>query len=275
MSSIKTVNAAETVYGEDSRRRLVQDPAEAYHEASKLFKQLGLRQTDAHLLQEDSNALISTTRSVKSWSQLTSLVLPPPAFSDIALGEILLRRRSQGSFAAKPITLTQLATLVFAACGVTKRTPIAGGDEQVFRTAPSGGALYPLDLYVAVQRVDGLAPGLYYYNPLEHALSVVQPKDVTDALADACIYPQAVQTSSATLVLSAMFWRSRFKYRLRAYRFTVLEAGHVAQNVLLAATSLGLGALPLGGFYDGAVDELLGVDGANEGVLYAVAVGAP
>ena len=125
-----------------------------------------------------------------------------------------------------------------------------------------------------MHRVDDLAPGLYYYNPLEHTLSVVHGASVTDALADACVYPEVIHTGAATLVLSAMFWRSRFKYRLRAYRFTVLEAGHIAQNVLLAANSLGLGALPIGGFYDAAVDELLDVDGVNEGVLYAVAVGA-
>jgi SagB-type dehydrogenase family enzyme len=275
MSSIKTVNAAETVYGEDSQRTLAHDPAEAYHEASKFFKHLAFRQPDTALLKEASNALISTTRSVKKWSHVPSIALPAPAFPDVALGEILLRRRSQPAFASAPITLAQLATLAFAAAGVTARFPIDGAEEQVFRTAPSGGALYPLDLYLAVHRVDGLAPGLYYYNPLDHALSVVRAESVTGALADACVYPAAVQTSAVTFVLSAMFWRSRFKYRLRAYRFTVLEAGHVAQNVLLAANALGLGALPLGGFYDGAIDALLDVDGVNEGTLYAVAVGAP
>jgi SagB-type dehydrogenase family enzyme len=275
MSTIKTLNTAETVSGEDSQRTLAQDPAEAYHEASKLFKQLALRQTDAFLLQQNSSALISTMRSTKKWSQVHSIALPAPAFSDAALGEILLRRRSQGSFASKPITTAQLGTLAFAACGVTNRVPIGDGEVHGFRTAPSGGALYPLDLYVAVQRVDDLAPGLYYYDPLAHALSAVRGGDVTGALADACVYPDAIRTGAATFVLSGVFWRSRFKYRLRAYRFTVLEAGHIAQNVLLAADSLGLGALPIGGFYDGEIDALLDVDGVNEGTLYAVAVGVP
>jgi SagB-type dehydrogenase family enzyme len=72
-----------------------------------------------------------------------------------------------------------------------------------------------------------------------------------------------------------MFWRSRFKYGLRGYRFTLLEAGHLVQNVLLSCTALGLAAVPIGGFYDRPVDELLGVDGVNESVVYAVSLGRP
>ncbi|HZW54366.1 MAG TPA: SagB/ThcOx family dehydrogenase [Candidatus Elarobacter sp.] len=274
MNSIKTVNAAETVYGAEWRRSLDGDSAEAYHEASKLYKQLAFRQTDTYVLQANPNALVSTTRSVKKWSHAPATALPAPTLPNVSLGEILMRRRSQNVFASKPVTLSQLATVLFAACGVTKRVPVTGGEQQVFRTAPSGGALYPLDCYVAVHRVDDLAPGLYYYDPLTHALGTVRGESVAEALADACVYPDAVLTGAATLLFGGVFWRSRFKYRLRAYRFTVLEAGHVAQNALLAADALGLGALPLGGFYDGAVDRLLDLDGVNEGTLYAVALGA-
>jgi SagB-type dehydrogenase family enzyme len=81
--------------------------------------------------------------------------------------------------------------------------------------------------------------------------------------------------AAAVIVVSAVFWRSRFKYGLRGYRFVLLEAGHVAQNILLAAAALGLAAVPLGGFYDRRVDELLGVNGVDESALYLLCVGLP
>jgi SagB-type dehydrogenase family enzyme len=274
MEPLKSINAVEMVYGLEPERTLLDDPAEAYHEASKLYKTLAWRQTDAAILEHNPHALVTTTRSVKQLRHLRYVALPPPAFGDAALGDVLNTRRSKQSFGSTPIALEQLATLAFAACGVTQRIPVANGGTLVLRTAPSGGALYPLDLYIAVHRVDGLAAGLYFYDPVDHALAVIREESLLNECAEACIYPEAVNTSAATFFLSAMLWRSRFKYRYRAYRFTAIEAGHVAQNVLLTAHALGLGGVPLGGFYDTAVEKLLAIDGVNEAALYAISVGA-
>ena len=276
MNKLRTINAIELVYGsEDVEQTLLDDPAECYHEASKLYRSRALRQTDAYLIESNPNALVSTLRSAKRIKHLPATKLPPPEFSGSTLGELLCKRRSTQTFASKAITLQQLATILYAAYGVTKRMPLKNGvAEQLFRTAPSGGGLFPLDLYAAVHRVDGLPEAIYYYDSLEHSLVRVYDASPTAVLAEACIYPSAVLTSSVTLLLSASFWRTRFKYRLRAYRFTVLEAGHVAQNALLAAVSIGLGALPLGGFFETDIDRLLKNDGVNEGVLYSVGVGA-
>ncbi|HTD36759.1 MAG TPA: SagB/ThcOx family dehydrogenase [Candidatus Limnocylindrales bacterium] len=274
MEPLKSINAVELVYGHEPERTLLDDPAEAYHEASKLYPTLAWRQTDAALLERNPHALVTTTRSVKQLRHLRYVSLPPPAFGDAKLGDVLRTRRSKQSFASAPISLEQFATILFAACGVTQRIPVANGGELVLRTAPSGGALYPLDLYVAVHRVEGLEPGLYFYDPVRHAVAAVRESSVLDECVKACIYPDAVSTSAVNLFLSAMLWRTRFKYRYRAYRFTAIEAGHVVQNVLLTAHSLGLGAVPLGGFYDVAIEQLLGIDGVNEAALYAVTVGA-
>jgi SagB-type dehydrogenase family enzyme len=275
MSTLRTINAVELVYGtDDPEHMLVDDPAEAYHEASKLYRSRALRQTDAYIIESNPNALVSTLRSSKRIKHLPRVALPPPEFPDVSLGTLLMRRRSSQTFSGEAIALQQLATVLFAAHGVTKRVSVHGGAaEQLFRTAPSGGALFPLDVYVAVHRVDGLEPAIYYYDSPDHALVRVWPHNPTRVLAEACIYPKAVDTSAATLLLSAAFWRSRFKYRLRAYRFTVLEAGHIAQNALLAANALGLGALPLGGFFEADIDRLLNNDGVNEAILYSVGVG--
>lgn len=275
MTTHRTINALELVYGsEEVAETLMDDPAECYHEASKLYRSRALRQTNAYLIQTNPNALVSTLRSSKRIRHRPSVELPAPKFAQSTLGELLMNRRSSQSFASKAISLEQLATILFATYGVTKRVPLkSGAADQLFRTAPSGGALFPLDVYVAVHRVDGLEPGIYYYDSPEHRLVRVWDESPTQKLAEACIYPETVSTASITLLISAAFWRCRFKYRLRAYRFTILEAGHIAQNALLTVISLGLGGLPIGGFYENDIDVMLNNDGVNEGIIYSVGVG--
>ncbi len=115
--------------------------------------------------------------------------------------------------------------------------------------------------------------GVYHFDPLRHALEVVSTGLAPGRLAALSTYPDIVEPCSALLLIAAVFGRTRFKYGQRGYRFAVLEAGHVGQNVMLAATALGLGAVPLGGFYDRPTDELLELDGVNESTLYAIALG--
>ena len=100
-------------------------------------------------------------------------------------------------------------------------------------------------------------------------LGPLEPRDLRAALVD----PSLIDGAAALVVLTAMFWRSRFKYGLRAYRFALLEAGHVVQNAILAATALGLPALPIGGFYDRRLDALVGADGLDEASVYALLLG--
>jgi SagB-type dehydrogenase family enzyme len=186
------------------------------------------------------------------------------------LGEALSGRRSSRVFATAALPLSALAALLRAGYGVTGALR-AGDAAQPLRAAPSGGALYPLELTVAARRVDGLAPGLYHFDPLDDALEQLRTGAVP--IAAATPFADEAGVAAAVIVVSAVFWRSRFKYGLRGYRFVLLEAGHVAQNVLLAAAALGLAALPLGGFYDRRVDELIEVDGVDESALYLICIG--
>ena len=119
--------------------------------------------------------------------------------------------------------------------------------------------------------MEGLPAGVYRYEPLEGGLEAVG--GAAGAIAAATAYPELAASASVTVVVAATFWRARFKYSLRAYRFTLLEAGHVAQNVLLAATALELGAVPLGGFWDRRLDEELELDGVDRSSLYVLCVG--
>jgi SagB-type dehydrogenase family enzyme len=167
-----------------------------------------------------------------------------------------------------------VSTLLHAAYGVTGSVTIPGSEEeQLFRASPSGGALYPLELYVVAREVDGLASGVYHYDAHDHVLeqlgTAAPPADELSPYAD------LVGAAQAMVFVAAVFWRSRFKYGLRGYRFVLLEAGHVVQNLLLAATALGLASFPLGGFFDDAVDRALELDGVDVSTVYAACVGAP
>jgi SagB-type dehydrogenase family enzyme len=262
-----TVNLAASVYGPNLDPA---DPAELLHEASKLQPSLVIRQMRGVWTLEQSPALqASSSRSVRRNPGVPRLKLPAGGLPPVTLADTLRRRRSARRFADRALSLDELAAVLRAGYGVTRAR--AKAEAPALRTAPSAGALYPLELYVAAQRVDRLEAGLYHYDPLAHELG-----ELGDAreLAPLSPHSDVVESAAAMLFVAAIFWRSRFKYGLRAYRFTVLEAGHVSQNVLLAATALDLGGIVLGGFYDARVDALLGLDGVNESTLVAICVGA-
>ena len=144
-----------------------------------------------------------------------------------------------------------------------------------FRTVPSGGALYPLELYVHAKNVDGLQPGLYHYNPAQNHICCLLEGDQTAHISQAVVQPAVIQETAIQIFLSAIFERSTFKYGDRGYRFVLLEAGHVAQNMNLVSTSLGLGVLNIGGFFDQEIDDWLGIDGITHSTVYMLALGTP
>jgi SagB-type dehydrogenase family enzyme len=141
---------------------------------------------------------------------------------------------------------------------------------------PSGGGLYPLELYAIVLNVSGLTGGIYHYNALNHLLERIRdgstPKNL---LSELFIGQPYVAQSGFVLVLTGVFDRLLWKYEDRGYRYLLFEAGHAAQNTNLAAAALGLGSVNLGGFFDVDLLTLLQLDGEEEAPLYAVAIGQP
>lgn len=267
----QTARWLELVYG---RPPQLDDPAEAYHEASSVSPaQIGRQLEGTRRFAASPHLQLSSMRAVKRHGRPT-VALPEPARLDQSLGDAIVRRRSQRSFDLRPIGLDALTALLHAGYGVTHMFADDGDRPALsFRSVPSGGALYPLELYAAALRVSGLESGLYHFDPPAQRLELLRPGLTGDTLAKLSTYPD-VASSCATLVLvAAIFGRTRFKYGLRGYRFALLEAGHVAQNILLAATALGLAAVPLGAFYDRPTDMFLELDGVNESTLYTIAVG--
>jgi SagB-type dehydrogenase family enzyme len=173
---------------------------------------------------------------------------------------------------ASRLTLEALATLLYFSAGVTKRKRYAGGAEVLFRAAPSTGALYQTEVYVAAGDVVGLPPGLYHFNPGDFALRCLRGEDVRAALAEAAA-DEAIARRAATVVLSGIYWRNTWKYQARGYRHLFWDSGTMLANLTAVAGVLGLGPRIVTGFADAAVNRVLGVDLAREAALELVPVG--
>lgn len=196
------------------------------------------------------------------------------ASHSVSLFEAISNRQSIRHFTPRPLSLEEMTMLLHYAYGVTRDnsgTPL----PRSFRAVPSGGALYPLELYVHSACITGLQPGLYHFNPAGNHLRHLINADLSTAISEAFIQPEIGLGASAIVFLTAVFERSLFKYGDRGYRFILLEAGHVAQNLNLVATGLGLGCLNIGGFFDREIDDLLGIDGVTHSTIYMTAIGLP
>lgn len=203
----------------------------------------------------------------KDYAGAELLPLPPVETPPtLTLAEALARRRSLRDYADRALTLAELSWLLASAAGLT--APGAG-----LRAAPSAGAQFPIETYVAANRVAGLAPGLYHYAVKSHKLQRLRAGELGAALVHAGLGQEFLAQAGVVFVLTAIFQRLRWRYRERAYRYALLEAGHIGQNIYLAAEAAGLGACAVGAYYDTEVNQLLGLDGEQEAALYLLAVG--
>ena len=227
----------------------------------------------------------------KFYSYVPVFGLPSPALRpgeqpgpDII--SIVGRRRTVRSFGATPLTLLELSRLLWASAGVTASFVTPQG-QDFYRATPTAGALYPIETYVVVNKVEGLEPGLYHYRvagldilerPIvegSHSLEQLRVGDLRAEISAAALDQGLCGKAGAVFVWTAVFARSEWKYRERSYRYFYLDAGHMAAQVSLAAVSQDLGTCQIAAFYDPELNALLGVDGQTEGSLYLTAVGRP
>jgi SagB-type dehydrogenase family enzyme len=189
--------------------------------------------------------------------------LPQPRFEgDASLEKAIKKRRTVRSFARDPLGLEQLSQLLWAGQGITE-------DRGFKRAAPSGGALYPMDIYAVVGEggVQGLQAGVYHYEPQGHAVVRLTGEDLRDALARAALGQMWMAKAPLNLVITAEYVRICGKYGDRGIRYAVMEAGHVGQNIFLQAEAYGLGAGIVGAFRDHEVAEVLKLPRAHEPLL--------
>ena len=188
------------------------------------------------------------------------MLLPTPVLdSETSIEEALVGRRSVRELEDIPLTAAELGQLLWASQGITS--------QRGLRTAPSAGALYPLEVYVASEA------GLYHYDPQGHRLLTISHEDFRLELYQAALRQEPVRDAPAILILAAVYERTEQKYGAeRGPRYVHLEAGHAAQNLLLEAVALGLGAVPIGAFQDEQVQHVLGLPSDHE-PLYLIPVG--
>jgi SagB-type dehydrogenase family enzyme len=190
----------------------------------------------------------------------------------LSLEEAITMRHSTRNMIPAPFPLKDLATLFHYAYGVT-RLNIGTNYPRPFRTVPSGGALYPLELFFYSSHIEDQPAGLYHYNPAKNVIRRIREENLSDSIANLLVQPEIAEQASLIIFITAMFERSTFKYGDRGYRFVLLEAGHVAQNFNLVASGLGLGCLNIGGYFDKRTNELLELDGLTQSAIYLLAVG--
>lgn len=190
---------------------------------------------------------------------------PPVLKGKLSFEEVLAKRRSVREFKDSPLTLEEVSQLLWAAQGITD-------PKRNLRTAPSAGALYPLEVYVVIGKVKDVPQGVYRYIPKEHKIQLVKSGDVREKLAQAALGQVWVKEAPVVICISAEFERTKRKYGQRAWRYVYMEAGHAAQNVLLQAVALGLEVVPVGAFYDGEVQHTLGL-AEKQLPIYLIPVG--
>jgi SagB-type dehydrogenase family enzyme len=243
---------------------------ELFHENSKTSRYERHPYYPHHPSDAEVVEMMRRLRTVKPYADSPRTVLPPARALGRPIGEALTGRVSARGFGSGEIALGALST-VLALSGGVMRDERDAGYPRPFRAVPSGGALYPLELYVAARAVADLTVGLYHYDPEHHTLAGLRC-DVP-ALIACSVQPELLGAAAAVILVSAVFVRSTFKYGDRGYRFALLEAGHLGQNAVLAAGAEGLAALPVGGYFDREVDALLELDGVDESVVYMLALG--
>lgn len=198
---------------------------------------------------------------------------------NLKLDHAIKKRRSTREFTGDPLSLEEVSTILRMASGITETVEITLSTEERIslnlRSVPSGGALYPIDLYIAVLKVKGLKKAVYQYHPIDDLLTKVSDADVVDRLVQSFSDTNTLTSACPAVIVlfKAQPWRTMRKYGNRGLRFVFQEIGAMSQNIHLCITALGLGGSDYAGFYESDVNEALNIDGLYQTVLHTVIIG--
>ena len=199
---------------------------------------------------------------------IINLPEPSPEKLTAPIGKLLEERQSVRIFGSDPLSPFEVSQLLWASQGITRYVQGFG-----LRTAPSAGALYPIETYLVIHNVSEIENGIYHYAVETHELEQLKKGDFRIHAARAALDQEIAYTANVVFIWTAIFERSKWKYKQRAYRYIYLDAGHIAQNVALSAVALGLGSCQSAALYDEEANTLLDVDGTEESTLYMTVVG--
>ena len=195
----------------------------------------------------------------------TMIVLPDPITDGtVSLEKTLSLRRSVRNYIQQPLSLEEVSQLLWAGQGIN--------DERGFRTAPSAGATYPLELFVLVNNVEGLRKGIYHYHVRDHQMEMIDEREIEAELARAALSQSMISEAGIVVVFAAIYERTTNRYNERGIRYIHNEVGHVGQNIHLQAAALNLGTVAIGAYRDEEVEALLNL-GEEYHVLYLMPVG--
>ncbi|MCX7796657.1 MAG: SagB/ThcOx family dehydrogenase [bacterium] len=211
-------------------------------------------------------SIILSLFPLTSYAEDRVIKLPQPRFtSDVSVEEAILKRRSIRDYRNEPLTILEVSQILWSAQGITDR-------RMGFRTAPSAGALYPLEVYIVVGKVKDLLPGVYKYRPENHDIVLASSGDKRLDLYRVSLMQDCIRNAPVVIVISAVFERTTRKYGERGIRYVYMEAGHSAQNIYLQCEALGLGTVVVGAFDDEGVKKVLNLKG-EESPLYLIPIG--
>ncbi|MEX5218034.1 MAG: SagB family peptide dehydrogenase [Nitrospira sp.] len=237
---------------------------ELFHENSKLSR------FDTVPTVEDIRDEMARIHESLPYDEYPKIELPTRILRlSIPLGDAICVRRSVRRFEPSTLDVETLSSILYYSYGIT-------GDVTVPRSSraiPSGGALYPLELYFYSASIQSLEPGLYHYDPSRHCVTLLHRSAMMESIAKTLVQPEIIAEAAMVVFITALFQRSAFKYGDRGYRFVLMEAGHLAQNLHLVVQGVGLSGVSIGGFFDRAIDTLLRLDGVNHSNLCMVALG--
>lgn len=249
------------------------DPSEDYFEASKLTRDgLAWETPGIPPLLQSSELQKMSQRASRRYTSRPFASLGEPDSLPRGLDETLRSRRSCPEFGGGKLTLNEIHQILHHSYGAYS----FDDGHQTRRNVPSGGALYPLDLFLVSRNVETLGSNdLYHFDPYRKGLAHIRGDIDLDAFGKALLLPEVAGGASAFVIISATFWRSRFKYSQRALRFCLMESGHIAQNLITVATSIGAQSRVFGGFIDSEINAILSDhNGVDDASLYVVLLGA-
>jgi SagB-type dehydrogenase family enzyme len=233
------------------------------------FQYLKGTRFDRRTIQDRQRPFIAEVATFKHYPQARKVALPRTwQLTEENLSPLIQNRRSLRKYAQEPISLEHLAFLLWASQGVTGQ---AG--RYLFRSTPSAGALYPVETYLNAHSVAGLPAGLYHFDVENFALDRLTDQDQAESVAHGCLDQGFMAQAPVVFLWTGVFRRAMHKYGDRGVRYILLDAGHICQNVMIAAEAVGCGSCAVAALYDGEINQLLQIDEEEESILYAASVG--
>jgi SagB-type dehydrogenase family enzyme len=207
-------------------------------------------------------------------AKLIDLVAPSDfTVGDASFRQLTAQRRSRRRYTQDALSREELSFLLWATQGI-EQVLEKPSVKLTLRTVPSGGALHSFETYLCINRITGIAPGLYRYLPLEHKLLVIrEDADIMNQAVAAAADQRFVRQSAVFFIWTTVPYRTEHKYSFLAQKIIALDAGHVCQSLYLASESITAGACAIGAYFQEEMDALVGVDGENELTIYAATVG--